>query len=256
MKPSKNLLKYFLSTVILFSLMGCGPVHCDENNKEDNCLRVLFVGNSLTYVNDLPNTFSALASSGGHQVEVAMIAEGGAHLYDHASATNFLTMLTSSQWDYVVLQEQSQLPAIEYSRINDMYPAIRTLTKQAKDNNAQPILFQTWARQGGSPENGMPNYESMQYEVDQGYLRIANELNIPTAYVGLAWFRALKEHPQLQLWQEDGNHPTEQGTYLAACIFYVTLFHETPVGLKYHGNLAEDITSQLQDTANTLLVDP
>ena len=102
----------------------------------------------------------------------------------------------------------------------------------------------------------MKNYESMQYQIDQGYLRIARELNVPVVPVGVAWFRALNTHPNLQLWQEDGSHPSEQGTYLAACVFYVTLFKESPVGLSYRGNLTEEIASQLQTVAESILTNP
>ena len=241
--------------VLTLLLAACGPVRCDERSG-DECLRVLFVGNSLTYVNDLPSTFSNLALSGDHKVEVGMVAEGGATFHDHALSTTLPNTLSSSHWDYVVLQEQSEFPAFEYSRVNDMFPAARTLVKQVRAINAQPLFFVTWARSGGSPENGIPDYESMQYEIDQGYLRIGQELHVPVVKVGTVWFRALKMYPDLELWQADGNHPAEQGTYLAACVFYVALFHESPVGLSYHANLPSGIASQIQEVANTLIANP
>jgi hypothetical protein len=250
-----KLIKYFSLLLVASLLLGCGPVQCGDNNGEE-CLRVLFIGNSYTYVNDLPGMFSELARSGGHQVEVGTIVEGGFALENHVEASQIGRTLTSSQWDYVVLQEQSQLPSVEYSRTNFMYPAVRILVKQIRSNHAQPLLFETWGHRYGYPENGMPSYESMQYEIDQGYLTIARELNVPVAQVGLAWFRALKNDPELQLWQEDGSHPSEQGTYLAACVFYVTLYKESPVGLNYRGNLSEEVATQLQEAAASILVNP
>jgi hypothetical protein len=246
--------QYFLLLSIALFLLGCAP-RCD-NASGDECLRVLFVGNSYTYVNDLPNTFAQLARSGNHLVEVDIVAEGGFSLTDHLASSNFSSKLTSSQWNYVVLQEQSSTPAVEAWRTQSMYPAARSMAQQIRANNAQPIFFETWAHKGGLPDAGIPDYESMQYEVNQGYVRIARELNAPVAQVGSAWFRAINKYPQLQLWQEDGSHPTEQGTYLAACVFYVTFFHQSPVGLKYHGNLSADVAAQLQEAANTLLVNP
>lgn len=246
---------FFLAITLTASLVGCGPVQCD-NDPNDNCLRVLFLGNSLTYVNDLPTTFSELARSGGHKMEVAMIAVGSAALSDFVSSSDLSEALTTRQWDYVVLQEQSQLPSIEYWRVNEMYPAARVLVRQVRENNAQPVFFETWAHRNGFPENGMPNYESMQYEIDMGYQRIANELDVPIAHVGMTWFRALQLNPELRLWQEDGNHPSEMGTYLAACVFYVTFFHESPVGLSYRGSISEETAGQLQEAANLLLAKP
>ncbi|MBI3168031.1 MAG: hypothetical protein HYZ22_06105 [Chloroflexi bacterium] len=255
MKRVLKLLTRLFFLAVVLSLSGCAPIRCDDASG-DECLRVLFVGNSYTYVNNLPNTFSELARSGGHQVEVGMIAEGGLTFADHAKSSQLSSALTSSQWDYVILQEQSQIPSVEYSRTHFMYPSARALVKQIRAHNATPIFFETWAHRNGYPENGMPDYESMQYETSQGYLRIARELNVPLARVGFAWFRALKMYPDLELWQEDGNHPSEQGTYLAACIFYVTLFHESPVGLEYRGNLSEEVAGQLQEAANSVLVNP
>ena len=68
--------KFLVLFLVILLLAGCGPVRCDAGSG-DECQRVLFVGNSYTYVNDLPRTFSELARSGGHKVEVGTLAEGG-----------------------------------------------------------------------------------------------------------------------------------------------------------------------------------
>lgn len=255
MKQMMKFFRYLLFVVIAISLLGCGPVRCDDSS-EDECLRVLFVGNSYTFVNDLPHTFSELARSGGHRVEVAMLAEGGYSLQNHVESSQIGSTLAASQWDYVILQENSQFPSVEYSRAHFMYPYARLLVEEIRTHGAAPVFFETWAHKNGYSENGMPDYESMQYEVDQGYIRISNELNVPLARVGTAWFRALKMYPDLELWQEDGSHPSGQGTYLAACVFYITLFHESPVGLDYRGSLSKETALQLQTAAETVLVKP
>lgn len=219
-------------------------------------MRILFVGNSYVYENSLPFTFAQLALSGGHRAEVGILAEGGWTLADHLASSAFADALQSTHWDYVVLQEQSQIPSVEASRTQSMYPAARTLAERIREKGAEPMFFETWGHKSGYPENGMSSYEAMQYEVNQGYLGIAQELNAPLVPVGLAWFRALAKNPQLQLWQEDGSHPSKQGTYLAACVFYAVIYQESPLGLSYIGDLSEEIAIQLQDVANSVLVDP
>ncbi|MBN8658574.1 MAG: hypothetical protein J0M11_22755 [Anaerolineae bacterium] len=255
MDKIQRALQYFLFLIVISSLSSCTPTRCDDVSG-DECLRILFVGNSYTFTNDLPNTFANLARSSGHPVEVAMLAEGGVGFVEHLSSPQFSSTLTSSAWDYVVLQEQSQIPSIKASRTQSMYPAARELVRQIRSISAEPIFFETWAHRGGFPENGLFTYEGMQYEINQGYARIASELNVRLAPVGLAWFRALQANPDLQLWLEDGSHPAEQGTYLAACVFYVTFFKESPVGLSYRGNLSEEVALQLQEAANSVLIDP
>ena len=97
-----------------------------------------------------------------------------------------------------------------------MYPAARVLIDDVRQTGAEPIFFVTWAYRYGLPANGMPNYESMQAQIDDGYILTAQALNSPVAPVGVAWFHIRDQYPQMDLWQDDGSHPTTEGTYLAA----------------------------------------
>jgi hypothetical protein len=231
--------------------------NCTGAPGTEPCTRVLFIGNSYTYVNDLPGMFARLARSGGHPVKTGVAAEGGWSLTDHATSSNTLNQLGASQWDFVVLQEQSQIPAIEPSRTASMYPAARSLVRRIKERGATPVFFVTWAHRTGDPDNSLAGYEAMQYQIDRGYLGIAQELKAPIAPVGYAWFRAWKQTPQVDLWQADGSHPAVPGTYLAACVFYTALFRQSPVGLKYAAGLPEDLALELQIlAADTVLKNP
>jgi len=201
--------------------------------------------------------FAELARAGGHKVVTGMAAVGGWTLSDHVQSSETLDKLKSSKWDFVVLQEQSEIPAIEQSRTESMYPAARLLIRQVEGVGATPLFFLTWAHRDGWPENGLPDYESMQVQLDQGYLEIAQELNVGIAPVGYAWLLAQGQNPGLGLWQDDGSHPTEQGTYLAACVFYAAIFRQSPEGLTYLGQLPKEIAQELQKiAANTVLNDP
>jgi len=222
------------------------------------CSRILFIGNSYTSVNDLPTVFTKLAWAGGHRVETGMMAEGGWTLSDHANSPETLASLRASKWDYVVLQEQSQIPSIEQSRTESMYPAARRLVGQIiEEGGATPMFFLTWAHRDGWPDNGLQGYESMQFQIDQGYLGIAQELRVRVAPVGYAWLIVKRQNPELDLWQEDGSHPNEQGTYLAACVFYAAIFRQSPEGLTYLGHLPKETAQILQTiAASTVLKNP
>jgi len=67
--------------------------------------------------------------------------------------------------------------------------------------------------------------------------------------VGLAWQRAVGQRPGIALWDSDGSHPAPAGSYLAACVFYATLFGESPAGLNYHADLSPDEAQFLQAVA-------
>jgi len=200
--------------------------------------------------------FAGLAKAGGHRVETDVEAEGGMMLSDHVQARATRNKIKSSNWSFVVLQEQSQVPASSQVRIAQMYPAARTLVAQIRETGAEPIFFITWAHQAGWPEEGLTSYESMQLQINAGYLGIARELNARMAPVGFAWSNAWRQNPQVKLWQEDGSHPSLQGTYLAACVFYAVIFQESPEGLSYKNDLAKKEAEGLQKiAADTVLND-
>jgi hypothetical protein len=234
--------------VIVLIILLCFSIFVDCNNPlgRPSCTRILFIGNSFTYVNDLPGTFTNLARAGGHKVETGMSAPGGWTLEQHNSAQETLNLLQNSQWDYVVLQEQSQIPASSQARSQTMYPAARSLVEKIRTEGAVPLFFITWAHQFGWPEVGLNTFESMQSQIKVGYQTIAQELNVDTIPVGNAWLLEHRQNPQLQLWNTDGYHPEPSGTYLAACVFYATIFKQSPVGLKYYDNLPPVTAKELQ----------
>jgi hypothetical protein len=87
---------------------------------------------------------------------------------------------------------------------------------------------------------GHRDFASMQAALEAGYLKIGNELNLAIAPVGFAWEIGLRSASQLDLWVEDGSHPTREGTYLAACVLYGVIFGQSPEGIGYTAGIDED----------------
>lgn len=249
--------RILLACLLLLIVSSCAPLTvCGNSIGTGECTHILFIGNSYTQVNDLPSTFAKLADSGGHHVDAQMVAPGGQTLTQHAASFDTLNKINSLNWDYVVLQEQSQIPSIKQSRTTEMYPAARTLVQKIRGDKATPIFFSTWAHNNGFPENGL-NYEGMEYEIDTAYLGIARELNVAVSPVGEAWFTTSRQHPEINLWQADGSHPTEQGTYLAAAVFYAVIFRQSPEGLNFTSSLSKETANILQTiAAKTVLTNP
>ena len=230
---------------------------CPSQERAPACTRVLFIGNSYTTVNDLPGVFAGLARSGGHRVETKSAAVDGWTLANHADSAATASALAAGGWHIVVLQEQSQIPAIEEFRQTQMYPAARRLISSIRNQGARPLFYLTWGRSDGWPETGMPTYASMQSAIDDGYLAIAADQRVAIAPVGDAWATLVTRGGGPPLWQQDGSHPSEAGTYLAACVFYATIFRESPKGLAYHGSLTAEVAAMIQSVAaETVLADP
>jgi hypothetical protein len=234
-----------------------GPPHAGCGRHTNPC-RVLFVGNSYTYVNQLPSTFELLAYAGDRSVEVEMVADGGESLADHVGSEDVKEALRSAKWNIVVLQEESVIPASQGLRQSQMYPAARELVDEIRAAGAQPMFFATWAHRDGWPENGLRTYASMQSAVDAGYTEIARDLHVAVAPVGDVWAAALAEAARARrlpgLWVADGSHPTRRGTYLAACVFYAAIFQKSPVGLPYRDGIVGKEAPRLQAIASHIVL--
>jgi hypothetical protein len=213
----------------------------------DRCLRVLFIGNSYTSVNDLPATFARLAASAGRPVETGMIAPGGAFLADEAASADVAGAVAGTHWGVVVLQEQSERPASNEVDAA-MIPAVITLTGEARAAGASVYLLATWAHRDGWP-GARQDYATMQRAIDAAYARAASRSGTFVVAAGDAWQRARAEAPGIVLWQDDGSHPTPAGTYLAACVLLRSIAHVDPRGLADHEGLDDATATRLQDIA-------
>ena len=184
-------------------------------------LRVLFIGNSYTYVNALPWLTQRLAASASEAppMVVAMRAPGGATLEQHWNEGTARRMIEQGGWTHVVLQEQSLRPLRDRDKL---FTFARLFDAAIKQAGAKTVFYVTWARQ---------NRPETQAGLTEAFLDLAEELDAAVAPVGVAWKRALGEQPKLALHFRDGSHPNPTGTYLAACVFYATLFGQSPQGL-------------------------
>ena len=224
-------------------------VTCNASRADRGCVRVLFIGNSYTYVNNLPGTFASIAAKLGRAVYTDMIAPGGATLADHLKNDETLSLIRNGHWTYVVLQEQSLMPVKTQSRTTVTLPAARQLVEMIRSTGAQPVLYQTWGRQHGWPDGQIADFATMQDSLTSGYRVMAAELNAKVVPVGEAWRLLTRERPEIPLWQSDESHPTVQGTYVAANAFVVALLNEHPRGLIAQGSVPEHQVSALQQAA-------
>ena len=222
--------------------------------------RILFIGNSYTYVNDLPTLFKELSASGGKNVITDISAPGGYTLEGHFSLPETIDKINSGGWKFVVLQEQSQYPVIEYYRANSMYPFAAKLDSMIKVNGSETMLFMTWGRKSGGQQcigsycsPVFTDYYHMQDSLQTAYESLTQQLGAKLSPVGLAWKRALLQQPGIELWDADGSHPSLKGSYLAACMFYAAVFGESPVGLKYFGGLDSTAALFLQQIAGSFV---
>jgi hypothetical protein len=189
------------------------------NSPGSASLRILFIGNSFTARNNLPELIARMAAMGDTRIEHRLISAGGASLRTHWNAGVALKEINDGRYDYVVLQEQSTLPIKNPRR---MHENVRLFDAAIKATGKKTILYMTWARKH-APES--------QQAITDAYTSIGRELGATIVPVGVAWQSFIRKHDQPVLHDKDQSHPTLAGSYLAACVFLAVLFKETPVGI-------------------------
>jgi len=226
---------------------------------------VLFLGNSYTFFNTMPNMLVDLAASAGDSVIVDSNTPGGYTLEGHSTNTTSLSKIDSRAWDAVVLQEQSQRPSFPPNQVaNEVFPYAEDLRNRilANDSCSRTLFFMTWGRQNGDQVNcasypPLCTYEGMQARLRESYIQMASDNTCEVAPVGAAWSYIRANNPALgnALYSPDGSHPSANGSYLAACVFYAMLFEKSPVGLTYDAGLNGADASYMQQVAAQVVLD-
>jgi len=223
--------------------------------------KILFIGNSHTFVNDLPETFFQFAKRAGKIVFVDSYTMGGATLQMHFENATTIQKIHERQWDYVVLQEQSQIPSFIPERDTMFYPFAIALDSIIHSNwlCTQTLFFMTWAHKNGDlgilQNGGIDTFEEMQHRLRSGYLTIADSLSAGVVPCGWAWREVIQNNPIIELYSPDNYHPNENGTYLAVCAFYASIFRESAIGVDYFGGLSISDAAQFQSIASQVVLD-
>ena len=217
----------------------------------------LFIGNSYIFVNDLPGIINDIALSKGNTFNHQRNTPGGSTLAQHASDSNVQNLLSSEEWDYVILQGQSQNPSFPPNQVaNEVYPYAASLCEGIRQANtcSQPVFFMTWGRENGDAQNcdfypPLCTYEGMQGRLTESYTEMAEDNNTLLAPVGIAWKSIRENHPNIDLYSSDGSHPSIQGSYLAACVFYSVMFNSSLINAFIPQGITIEEALILQETA-------
>ncbi|MFC1495187.1 hypothetical protein ACFL6W_07900 [Thermodesulfobacteriota bacterium] len=163
-----------------------------------------------------------MAEKKGISLTIHTSTAGGATLENHWKDERNLTtvqMIGTGDYDAVVLQDQSLRPILEPEKtLRD----IELFCAHIRKSGAIPYLFLTWSREK-SPQT--------QEELNKTFFQAARMNDVRVVPVGIAWKLARKLRPDIQLYIQDGSHPSKLGAYLSACLFFAILTGESPEGL-------------------------
>jgi len=223
-------------------------------------LRVLFLGNSYTSYNNLPQLVQSLCGSAGKTLIIDSNMPGGMTVSGHVNNATSIAKISQGNWDYVVIQEQSQIPSIDYYRYNDMYPAMTSLKSLIEPYNpcAKIITYMTWGRRLGGQQCDPTNtycspvfvdFNHMQDSLTSAYLEISELLNVQCAPVGVVWQNVIND-TTLVLHATDNSHPNLDGSYVAACALFSSIWKQGASGLGYTAGLAAPLAQYYQSVSD------
>ncbi len=185
-----------------------------------NKINVLFIGNSHTFVNFVPAILHDLFKEVGVDANCVMLTHGGKCLDFHAGQINTKYNILHGNYDYIILQGKATNFDAELYLENG---------KQIYDNyisktTAKPITYMVWSNRGKKQE---------QAPITDANIELAKYMNGSVAPAGIVWQKLLRSRPAPELYQEDGNHATPNGSYLAAsCLFYAITERERSIKIK------------------------
>jgi PKD repeat protein len=228
-------------------------------NWAQDTTQVLFIGNSYTQANDLPTLFSELALSKGKQPFVDTKSNGGFTFQSHVNDPMTFSKIQEKKWNYVVLQAQSQEPSFPYSQVTTAtLPFAKILSDSIYANNycSQPLYYMTWGRQNGDPQwDSINTFYKMNDRLRAGYSRFMEASEASVAPVGIAWKYVRDTYPAINLYSSDGSHPSLEGSYLAACVFYASIYRESPVNASFYSTVLPATALLLQQAAALVVLD-
>ncbi len=223
--------------------------------------RVLFLGNSYTYYNDLPGLLDSIATNEGDTCVVDSYAPGGYTFNSLSADANAIAKLALGNWDFIIIQGQSQEPSFSPGQVaQNTLPYARLLDSVAKAYNpcGSVLYYMTWGRKYGDASNcaaypPICTYNGMQQRLKESYLLMAQNNSSSVAPVGVVWQQVRNVDSTIELYNPDLSHPSLAGSYVAATAFYNSIFHKalnansyTPNGLNSsHANIIRTYSNKI-----------
>lgn len=214
--------------------------------------KILFIGNSYTYYNDMPAIFESITKGAGTDVTAESITKGSHRLYMWADLTDaegakvYEALRTHGDYDMIVLQEQSTYPINHY---DDFLSGAKTLAKEIikTQTDCRIFMYETW----GSPKYG-PNHggiPEMEMKLRSAYENAAAAIGAKVSYVGKAFTYVYENHKDIDLYQSDDTHPTYVGSYLSACVHAASMLGIDPRTSAFDGELDASTAALMKDIA-------
>ena len=222
--------------------------------------RVLFIGNSFTYYNDMNKPvgiFYNIAKKAGYDLIVDSVYKGAYTLRQFLDEKDTYgkqvrEKLNANKYDIVIIQEQSYLPI---SDPGDFYESCRDFKKLIEANGAEMWLYETWGYKEGHASLAQygKSTADMEMKLRAAYAAIGEELGVPVMNAGAAFTKVIAEDPKIELYHTDKKHPGVNGSYLIAWTIFGSTFGVDPATLTYNGTVSAENATVLRAAASEIV---
>lgn len=221
-----------MTLALVFSILGIKAQSTQNQQLKEqfrmhqqasDSVRILWIGNSFTFYNDVPQMVEDMGKKNGIPVSTTRVLKGGEKFSGHLQNPELHRLLEKGGWDYVVLQEFSSTPAYSTKYVaENIFPFAAEIDSLAKKYSpeVETVYYLTWGHKNGNVrQTDYPlddTYESMQDRISTTYIDMAYENGGTVAPVGIAWKNVRNHYPEIELYIEDNFHPSLAGSYLGA----------------------------------------
>jgi len=230
-----------LISILMFFSGDVAGVEDSGNADGPGDYELLFIGNSHSKVNGLPELVATLIRTGlPGKTANAVAAPGLGFLSDRLGDGITQNMLNSRAWTHVILQAQKYSSTGRYTYPTD---AAEIWIRLVKQQNALPVLFPEWRRKWNTEEG---------VRIHNLHLGISSRESACVAPIGLAWEESIARYPELDLHASDRNHSNLKGALLTAYVFYELFTGQLAADLPYIPaiDVSTDIQQKLKDVAS------
>ena len=274
---------------ILLILITLTTISCKSQQKNSaKEINVLFIGNSLTYFYDMPQTVQKMLNETNLNIRIEQSTFPGQSLDGHLSdiitsrtengintrkkeegeKTETEIKIAEKKWDVVILQTGTISVLIPENRELITNKAISEIKKLVSNPNCKFILFNTWPSKNEYPKQYCypsrmidksilkerccsPTLENLEQEtnlINESYDSVARKNNLLKSDNGNKFYEVLTNYPEIELYEDD-SHPNKYGAFLNACIFYQILTNKKASELKFTGEIEPKIAELLKQIA-------
>ncbi len=277
-------MKKILLILIILTTISCKSQQKDSAKE----INVLFIGNSLTYFYDMPQTVQKMLNETNLNIRIEQSTFPGQSLDGHLSdiitsrtengintrkkeegeKTETEIKIAEKKWDVVILQTGTISVLIPENRELITNKAISEIKKLVSNPNCKFILFNTWPSKNEYPKQYCypsrmidksilkerccsPTLENLEQEtnlINESYDSVARKNNLLKSDNGNKFYEVLTNYPEIELYEDD-SHPNKYGAFLNACIFYQILTNKKASELKFTGEIEPKIAELLKQIA-------